>query len=359
MLWSPDGRSLAAQTSLGIYLYRPSTPYEPTTDASFVLAGNEFGRVVFSPDSKWLIYALSEAVQLFDVTDGKPVSTIPAQPGFGAMITFNATGTILVTNTVGEDCICDIDLWDIRDLPKAPHHLMTLKAVEVSSFGIRDSAFSPDETQLASIDSDGRVRIWDLNTGQQIAVLKSQGAFTDGHVAFSADGTRLVTTSSYPGFGPFTSVYIWDLEKLPSVESTSDDSGALIEQYTQMNENSLALSHDGSTLSLSLDSNHILFVDLQTGQEITRIPSSSAVYLGFSEDDVKLFAVDRDQNIWIWNVEDAMNYSLNGRQALTVEIVKTASEAQKYIPTFHLPAWLLNPKSLGLGDFQSEIRTRS
>ena len=49
--------------------------------------------------------------------------------------------------------------------------------------------FSPDGKQLATAGGDKVVRLWDLDTGRQIAALPSQDRV--GAVAFSPDGKSL------------------------------------------------------------------------------------------------------------------------------------------------------------------------
>jgi WD40 repeat protein len=346
MLWSPNGHALAVQTSLGIYLFPANSPYQLNIDEPLLLDGDDFGQLIFTPDSRWLAYSTQGIVRLFDVTSGEQVATISS----GARVTFNPSGTILVTNAIGDSCICDIDLWDIHELPEAPRHLMTLKGTEVSSLGLWGSTFSPDETQLASIDSDGAIRLWDLETGQQITTLQSTTAMLRGKVVFSEDGKRLVTASTYPGYDIFTNVYIWNLESL--IESSE---ASLIGQYTEQGISSFAFSHDGSMLGLSFGYNAIQLIDLQSGEEITHIPSVGAVQLGFSEDDSQLFSIDRERNIWIWDVDAVLNYGID-QQVLTAAIVKTEAEAQKYIPTFKLPPLFPTPAALGLAAFELQMR---
>ena len=53
-------------------------------------------------------------------------------------------------------------------------------------------AFSPDGTRLASGSGDETVRLWDVETGEEIATLRGHEHFVYS-VAFSPDGTRLAS----------------------------------------------------------------------------------------------------------------------------------------------------------------------
>jgi WD40 repeat protein len=354
MLWSSDGRALAVQTSVGIYLYQSTTPYIPDVETSpLIIDGNEFGRIIFSPDSKWLVYSRSE-IQLWDVATRQLVRTIQSPTGQGAIITFNHSGSILVANATGDGCECFIDLWDISDVRQNIHLIYTLKGHAVGTFGIMDSVFSADEKMLASIDSSGITRLWDLNTGGQISILRGYGSYSGASVQFSKAGDNLITNNLSPGndgYGLVSTVSIWDLNKVYSNHTLEDTTEAIIAQYTHAGSAGYALSYINSQMALDSGEGYIQLINLKTGEEITRIRSSAFIKLAFTEDDSRFYAVDRDRNIWIWDITDAISYGMD-RQALPITIVKTQVEAQEYIPAFRLILPFPEPDALGLGDFE-------
>ena len=84
----------------------------------------------------------------------------------------------------------------------SPHHIATFK-------GHRDwvlsMAFSSDGTTLASVSSDGPVKLWDVETRRNIAIFSEGGAsnfFVS--VAFSPDGETLA-------YGSKKGVELWDV----------------------------------------------------------------------------------------------------------------------------------------------------
>ena len=59
---------------------------------------------------------------------------------------------------------------------------------------VRQAAFSPDENRVVTASADDTARVWDANTGSQVAMLKGHEADVFS-VAFSPDGSRVVTAS--------------------------------------------------------------------------------------------------------------------------------------------------------------------
>ena len=62
--------------------------------------------------------------------------------------------------------------------------------------------FSRDDKRVLTASADGTARIWDADSGKEIAVLKGHAAVS--MAAFSVDGKRVVTASR--------DVRIWDAE---------------------------------------------------------------------------------------------------------------------------------------------------
>jgi len=82
-------------------------------------------------------------------------------------------------------------------------------------------AFSPDGKLLASGDSEGAVRLWEVNSGKQESILRAKGTTAVRSVAFASDGKTLAATGRgdapesvngviHPGVGE---VNLWDVAK--------------------------------------------------------------------------------------------------------------------------------------------------
>jgi WD40 repeat protein/tetratricopeptide (TPR) repeat protein len=157
-----------------------------------------FSDVSFSSDSHLVATAEfdnrgRERVRIWDWARGDVLRTIDAE-GPSTQVDFDPSGPRVVLS--GSDGLAEI--WDVESGER-------LAVLAGPPGGVKDLAFSPDGSRVATASVDGLVRLFDADTGALRLSLRGSGCAVEG-VAFSPDGSRLASTSWCDG------VRIWALD---------------------------------------------------------------------------------------------------------------------------------------------------
>jgi hypothetical protein len=150
-----------------------------------------------------------------------------------------------------------------------PYQATLIRQLEGHSDWVWTVALSRDGRRALSGSKDATVRLWDVETGAQLAFMEGHEAEVVS-VAFSLDGRRALSGSIDK------TVRLWDLESGREVRSFRGHTDNVV---------SVAFAGDGSqTLSASRDGT-IRICDLESGGEVRRIVSQMKIVgLAFSSD---------------------------------------------------------------------------
>lgn len=279
----PDGKTLAINTSLGVWLYKlddmtakpkllSSPAYESafsgdgkmvaiaTHNTEFPVLDAETGKVVstfkeedeyysvysvaFSPDGKTVAAGSSDKkIRLWDVESGDLSATLEdGHTGYITELLFTADGKTLVS--AGDDKL--VIIWDVE----SGEAKFTLKSHTGSVHGL---AISPDGKTLASAAYDKSVRLWDIEKGKAAGELSSTDVSESYSLAFSPDGKTLAVGTSYPYV-----VRLWDLSKNKKSADFKGHRGSIY---------GVAFSPDGKTIVSASYDNVVRTWDVDGGVE--------------------------------------------------------------------------------------------
>ena len=311
---SPDERFLAAASDSFRYYKMPVIQVWDRTTGQCVFTVEEtkhdIKTLVFSPDNKTLAYAeSSNIVKLWDVESSSLQYMFKAVVPFQA-IAFSPDGSLLTSGST--DGI--VRFWKVEERGKhtinervfniarklRPHKMLKGHADNSKFIAIN---FSPDGKKVASANSDGTIRLWDADSGNQQFTL-TQHAGSQTALAFNAikqSKLRDVTNRTLTSMGLSNShifVSVWDIDTGNRLSIDRVDKGNHI-------NSEVAISPDGS-LFVTND-NVVRLWDTQTKSVLSTIGDEE--YDGFRAEvvfspDGKLLAVSsrKDNTIQIWDV---------------------------------------------------------
>lgn len=178
MQYSPDGAILAVASSVGIWLYDAKTYQELS-----LLGENahDSESVSFSPDGTTLVSGNDDTITLWDVAARKHKKTID-DVGSSNPVVFSPDGLIFASTGHGSIWLWDTETGGRKGYLAKPDYISCI-------------AFSPNGHTLASGGLDDTVRLWDIDTGRQMHLLKRHRSSVF-HVVFSPDGQTIVSWSN-------------------------------------------------------------------------------------------------------------------------------------------------------------------
>jgi WD40 repeat protein/serine/threonine protein kinase len=274
---SPSGRQIAAACfhDQKVYLYDVASGRLETALSGHAV---EYVDLAYRPDGQQLAaVARSPAtLDLWDLSHGPEQAHLM---GRVQQLAYSPDGRRFAT--VGD---CTSRLWD----SETGKEIAVLGESTAENSGI---AFSPDNKRVA-VASKEYVRLCDARTGRLLASLGPHNSFVST-VAYSPNGKRIVST---PGsVHTLGTIYLWDA-------ATGEAIATLHQQVRIMSHR---LSPDGSRLITSSDNpdNTARLWDAATGRLLKTLDGhkNAVINADFSPDGRRIVTISRDQTARLWD----------------------------------------------------------
>jgi WD40 repeat protein/serine/threonine protein kinase/tetratricopeptide (TPR) repeat protein len=283
---SPDGNRLACGNEDG------ATRVWDTVTGQLLLTLRGYARrsmgVAFSPDGSLLATGshANEEVKLWDVATGRLRRTL-ALPLKGAAIfalNFTSDGKHLAV-------ACRTPLEDRDKMKWLVYVLSVASGVVVCTLDghtqlIWDVTFSPDTKRLVSASDDKTARVWDMQTGKQLACFRGHSQPLR-YAKFSPDGQRIASTSADK------TVKIWDAVTGDELRTLVGHTGGCF---------GVAFSRDGRRIASGSDDGTVKIWDAVSGEELLTLRGhqDGVAAVVFGPEDRWLASLGRDRTVRVW-----------------------------------------------------------
>jgi WD40 repeat protein len=326
--FSPDGRWLATNDRIGLALWPLVQPFPAVIGVDFKPWASG---VAFGPDGRFLATSFGSDVRVWPLDGAVPAS---------GYVVFNGTALRGVAVSPDGETFAAGSLWDEVWIGRRGEEPLELPSAEKMEIGTGNVSFSADGRLVAAIDggndiAKAKFRVWDLTTGEEVAILHLDGeglcvspgfvsdgrlltALTSGVVAWdietgehevlvdlrvqgavaSVDGRRLLVTEEGENEGlqdPAGSPIFFDLD------------GGTVNQLTThgLQVRKIALDQKG-TIAVTGDSNGVIRVGPVTGDEPHLLLGHDGIVVDLAVDPLGrwIASAGMDQTLRLWPMPD-------------------------------------------------------
>ncbi|HEX4144272.1 MAG TPA: hypothetical protein VHY91_12250 [Pirellulales bacterium] len=299
---SPDGKMLATSGGNSILLWDLAGGQKlRQTD----LAAAPIGRILFSPSGDLMASAGGAEndglVTLWDPATGKAVGTLAGHRRDVRALAFTHDGKTLATG--GGDG--SVRLWDVASRKQSA--VLQESKAPADPEGERASllavAYAPNGSGVATADEDGQVCVYGLSPPRLLGTWQAHGDAAAALV-YSPDGKTLASG------GYDKAIKLWNPATGELIRTLAGHKGWVM---------SLAFAHDGQTLASGSYDRSIRLWNVADGAERKVLAGHEATIrsLAFSRDDRLLASGSADQTVRLWDpASGEQQASLAGHEAV-------------------------------------------
>lgn len=163
--------------------------------------------ITTNPNNKEFATTDWNNIDVWDITTNANTITIPATDGYLGSIDYDTTGSLIAS--ADSQGLCKI--WDIRSKT-------CIKTLQSGNEPLWYAQWNPDNTQIATTSGDDNVRIFDTRTNQILHTINIQGGL--GTLAYNETGKQLALAAHRiilcdPSTGKIVAQYSLRGKKLP------------------------------------------------------------------------------------------------------------------------------------------------
>ena len=252
--------------------------------------------VDFSPDGQRLAVSSDIGVWLYEVATSQPLALLPTEYRVHSVV-FSPDGTLLASGLNNGR----VELWEVETGTK-------VAALRGHRHWVTSVVFSPDGMLLASGSRDQIIKLWDVTKSVEVGTYEvERKGYSQVSMSFSPDGAMLAS-----GFQDGT-VRLWDIATQTTI--------AELEGHVDY-INSVAVSPDGTTLASGSRDRTIKLWDVATKRNIATFEGhANAIESVVFSPDGTMLASASGREIVLWDVATQTNIATLGGHTGSVESV--------------------------------------